>query len=106
MGLCSYFLIGFYFEKKFASDAAMKAFVITRIGDCGFFLGICRRVRPLRLGRLGPCSGPQPANPTVSTPYLTLVCVLLFVGAGGKSAQFPLYAWLPDAMEGPTPVTP
>src|SRR5437870_666198 len=106
VGLCSYLLIGFYFTRKSASDAGKKAFIVTRIGDVGFTLGVAlifwtlgtvdfhdvfERVRSLPLGE--------------GQGALTAICLLLFLGAVGKSAQLPLYVWLPDAMEGPTPVS-
>jgi NADH-quinone oxidoreductase subunit L len=106
VGLCSYLLIGFYFTKKSASDAGKKAFIVTRIGDAGFTVGVALlfwtfhsldfrtvfdRVAALPQGRL--------------ESVLTAIGILLFLGAAGKSAQLPLYVWLPDAMEGPTPVS-
>jgi len=106
VGLCSYLLIGFYFLRKSASDAGKKAFIVNRIGDAGFLLGLF-----LMLGTLGTIQfteiGPAIAagNFTVGNGTLTAIALLLFVGATGKSAQLPLYVWLPDAMEGPTPVS-
>ena len=106
VGLCSYLLIGFYFTKKSASDAGKKAFIVTRIGDAGFTVGVAllfwtfhsldfqtvfSRVAALEPGDFG--------------TVLTAIGLLLFLGAAGKSAQLPLYVWLPDAMEGPTPVS-
>ena len=106
VGLCSYLLIGFYFRKKSASDAGKKAFIVTRIGDAGFTVGVAllfwtfhsldfqtvfQRVADLPQGEF--------------ESVLTAVGLLLFLGAAGKSAQLPLYVWLPDAMEGPTPVS-
>ena len=102
VGLCSYLLIGFWFEKKSASDAAKKAFIVTRLGDVGFGLGIIL---------LFTSTGSFAFNDVFKaaeglTPYiLTVSTLLLFCGAVGKSAQFPLHVWLPDAMEGPTPVS-
>jgi NADH-quinone oxidoreductase subunit L len=108
VGLCSYLLIGFYFLKQSASDAGKKAFIVNRIGDFGFMLGMFLLFRafgsldfqtvfakaatwqPEALGQFG---------------TLTIASLLLFMGATGKSAQLPLYVWLPDAMEGPTPVS-
>ncbi|MGH9651350.1 MAG: NADH-quinone oxidoreductase subunit L, partial [Terriglobales bacterium] len=109
VGLCSYLLIGFWFKKKSASDAGLKAFVVNRIGDAGLILGmilifnsfgsvdlldIAKNAKALMpestLGELGP---------------ITIACLLLFLGACGKSAQIPLHVWLPDAMAGPTPVS-
>jgi NADH-quinone oxidoreductase subunit L len=106
VGLCSYLLIGFYFLRKSASDAGKKAFIVNRIGDAGFLLGLF-----LMLGALGTIQftelGPAIAagNFEIGNGTLTAIALLLFVGATGKSAQLPLYVWLPDAMEGPTPVS-
>jgi NADH-quinone oxidoreductase subunit L len=106
VGLCSYLLIGFYFLKKSASDAGKKAFIVNRVGDTGFLLGLF-----LTLGTLGTINfheiGPALAagHFPVGAPVMTAIALLLFVGATGKSAQIPLYVWLPDAMEGPTPVS-
>ena len=108
VGLCSYLLIGFWFLKKSATDAGNKAFRVNRIGDFGFMLGMFLMFRTfgtldfvalfskaarIAAGRHGPCR------------HVDGDCLLLFVGATGKSAQIPLYVWLPDAMEGPTPVS-
>ena len=106
VGLCSYLLIGFYFQRKSASDAANKAFIVNRIGDAGFLLGMffiawyfgsLRYVDVNHLARSGQFQ--------IGDPIITAATLLLFVGACGKSAQLPLYVWLPDAMEGPTPVS-
>lgn len=106
VGLCSYLLIGFYFLRKSAADAGKKAFIVTRIGDAGFTVGVAllfwtfhsldfraifTRIAGLPQGEL--------------EAVLTGIGLLLFLGAAGKSAQLPLYVWLPDAMEGPTPVS-
>ena len=106
VGLCSYLLIGFYFLRKSASDAGKKAFIVNRIGDAGFILGLF-----LMLGTLGTIQFTELA-PAIAAGHfemgdatLTAIALLLFVGATGKSAQLPLYVWLPDAMEGPTPVS-
>src|SRR5215470_6612655 len=102
VGLCSYLLIGFYFDKKFATDAGMKAFIVNRIGDFGFALAmflIFRNFHSLEFTKVLP----QAASATEST--LAVIGLLLMVGACGKSAQIPLYTWLPDAMAGPTPVS-
>jgi len=102
VGLCSYLLIGFYFLKKSAADAGKKAFIVTRIGDFGFTVGILMvfaTFGTVTFGEIFPQVG------SISTPVLTTICLLLFTGAIGKSAQLPLYVWLPDAMEGPTPVS-
>jgi NADH-quinone oxidoreductase subunit L len=106
VGLCSYLLIGYYYEKKSASDAAKKAFVVNRVGDYAFILGSLLMV--VTLGSLDFVTVAQtvramPAEATFGT--LSLITLLLFIGATGKSAQMPLYVWLPDAMEGPTPVS-
>src|SRR6202166_3660272 len=106
VGLCSYLLIGFYFLRKSASDAGKKAFIVNRIGDAGFILGLF-----LMLGTLGTIQFTE-IGPAITAGHfamgnatLTAIALLLFVGATGKSAQLPLYIWLPDAMEGPTPVS-
>jgi len=104
VGLCSYLLIGFWYEKKFTGDAAKKAFVVNRIGDFGFLLGML-----LIFDRFGSLSFDTVFGSasvlSVGTPVLMWITLLLFVGAVGKSAQIPLYIWLPDAMAGPTPVS-
>ena len=121
VGLCSYLLIGFYFLKKSASDAGKKAFIVNRIGDAGFILGILLiamtlgtiRFTSQGLANAAPSSGIVQAlnGPVVAqtsafgAPVFTAIALLLFIGAMGKSAQIPLYVWLPDAMEGPTPVS-
>src|SRR5271165_5530709 len=106
VGLCSYLLIGFYFQRHSASTAANKAFIVNRIGDAGFLLGMftiawyfgsMQYTKVNLLARSGQFA--------IGDPVITAACLLLFVGACGKSAQFPLYVWLPDAMEGPTPVS-
>lgn len=106
VGLCSYLLIGFWYHKKSATDAGKKAFVVNRIGDFGFMLGIFLAfvtfgtVDFREIAGLVATRAPEAAFGTIS-----LIALLLFVGATGKSAQIPLYVWLPDAMEGPTPVS-
>ncbi len=145
VGLCSYLLIGFWFEKPAAAAAGMKAFLVTRIGDCGFALGVvllwttfgmldfhdskvqtipaAGRHAATAVVHLDPQEIDDPHVPgtvvhgifghwrlTREHPYgeggvVTAICLLLFAGACGKSAQFPLHVWLPDAMEGPTPVS-
>src|SRR5512144_1381440 len=105
VGLCSYLLIGYYYEKKFAADAGKKAFVVNRIGDFGFILGMFGVFALFGTLDFSTVFRAAAGNPSAYTPYLTLICVLLFVGATGKSAQIPLYVWLPDAMAGPTPVS-
>ncbi|HXL21919.1 MAG TPA: NADH-quinone oxidoreductase subunit L [Candidatus Dormibacteraeota bacterium] len=110
VGLSSYLLIGFYFLKKSASDAGKKAFIVNRIGDFGFMLGmflLFRTFQTLDFNTLFSAA----ANPAWGHESwgqfgtFTVACLLLFMGACGKSAQLPLYVWLPDAMEGPTPVS-
>ncbi len=102
VGLCSYLLIGFWYERKSASDAGKKAFVVNRIGDFGFLIGIFLMVVHLGTVNFGEVFAKAE---TLSTGVATAIALLLFTGACGKSAQFPLYVWLPDAMEGPTPVS-
>jgi NADH-quinone oxidoreductase subunit L len=108
VGLCSYLLIGFYFLKKSAADAGKKAFIVNRIGDFGFMLGmflLFRTFGTLDFVPLFAKAAPMPADAFGQYGTLTIACLLLFMGATGKSAQLPLYVWLPDAMEGPTPVS-
>src|SRR5690349_427375 len=121
VGLCSYLLIGFYFLKKSAADAGKKAFIVNRIGDAAFILGIL--LTAVTFGTVRFTSAGLPGAVTDSGIFqalkaaveshglipgatvLTAIALLLFIGAMGKSAQVPLYVWLPDAMEGPTPVS-
>jgi len=110
VGLCSYLLIGFYFLKKSASDAGKKAFIVNRIGDFGFMLGmflLFRTFHTLDFTTLfAAASNPAWGHEAWGQfGTFTIACLLLFMGATGKSAQLPLYVWLPDAMEGPTPVS-
>ncbi len=106
VGLCSYLLIGFYYTKKSASDAGKKAFIVNRVGDFGFILGVL-----MLFVKFGSVDFQEIAHqasllsPEVAFGTVSLATLLLFVGATGKSAQIPLYIWLPDAMEGPTPVS-
>ena len=107
VGLCSYLLIGYWFKNTIYNNAAKKAFIMNRIGDLGFLLGIFWMINAF-----GSVSFQDLFNnenglitPAVSTSTLTGITMLLFVGAMGKSAQIPLYTWLPDAMAGPTPVS-
>jgi NADH-quinone oxidoreductase subunit L len=117
VGLCSYLLIGFWYEKQSATDAGKKAFIVNRIGDFGFILGLM-----FLFGYTGSvnyervfAAAPHVFGPGAATlgalfsgagvPAITIATLLLFLGATGKSAQLPLYVWLPDAMEGPTPVS-
>jgi NADH-quinone oxidoreductase subunit L len=102
VGLCSYLLIGFYFDKKFATNAGNKAFIVNRIGDFGFSLAMFLIVK--QFGSLDFTTVFHQA-PGASQSSLTLIGLLLLLGACGKSAQIPLYTWLPDAMAGPTPVS-
>jgi NADH-quinone oxidoreductase subunit L len=106
VGLCSYLLIGFYFQRHSASTAANKAFITNRVGDAGFILGLLTIA--WRFGSIQYTSVNHLARSgqfSIGDPWITAACLFLFVGACGKSAQFPLYVWLPDAMEGPTPVS-
>src|SRR6266480_3478638 len=107
VGLCSYLLIGFYFHRKSANDAANKAFIVNRIGDAGFLLGMFTIVWYFGTFRFTEITAlaRDPQLFRIGDPIITAACLLLFVGACGKSAQIPLYVWLPDAMEGPTPVS-
>jgi NADH-quinone oxidoreductase subunit L len=109
VGLCSYLLIGYYFHKKSAGDAAKKAFVVNRVGDFGFLVGLgilfwtlgshgVWTVNFVEIGKNAHLLG-------AGSAVVTIVTLCFFLGATGKSAQIPLYTWLPDAMEGPTPVS-
>ncbi|HET9529688.1 MAG TPA: NADH-quinone oxidoreductase subunit L [Blastocatellia bacterium] len=120
VGLCSYLLIGYYFQKDFANDAAKKAFIVNRIGDFGFALGVLllfwksgsifyfsdagRGIRGAFDWAMAQATEPL-AFSAIFAGGITTIAVLLFVGATGKSAQIPLFVWLPDAMAGPTPVS-
>ena len=106
VGLCSFLLIGFYFQRKSAGDAANKAFITNRIGDAGFILGLLtiawlfgsiQFTKVTEIARSGQFA--------IGDHWITIATLMLFIGACGKSAQLPLYVWLPDAMEGPTPVS-
>jgi len=108
VGLSSYLLIGFYFLRKSAADAGKKAFIVNRIGDFGFMLGmflLFRTFGTLDFVPLFAKATPLPSDALGHLGMFTVACLLLFMGACGKSAQLPLYVWLPDAMEGPTPVS-
>jgi NADH-quinone oxidoreductase subunit L len=105
VGLCSYLLIGFWYEKRSASDAGKKAFVVNRIGDFGFILGMLLIFSTFGTFDFTAIFQRAPAELAVGGAAVTAITLLLFVGATGKSAQLPLYTWLPDAMEGPTPVS-
>src|SRR6202012_3876483 len=102
VGLCSYLLVGFYFVRHSATTAGNKAFIVNRIGDFGFSLAMFLIV--INFGTLN-FTDVFAAAPGKPTAILTAIALLLLVGATGKSAQIPLYVWLPDAMEGPTPVS-
>ncbi|MGH9557996.1 MAG: NADH-quinone oxidoreductase subunit L, partial [Bryobacteraceae bacterium] len=106
VGLCSYLLIGFYFQEKYATDAGNKAFIVNRIGDYGFSLAVF--LIAIHFGSLdfGKIISQVHGMPVEATPgWITAISLLLLLGATGKSAQIPLYVWLPDAMAGPTPVS-
>src|SRR3954464_9065038 len=106
-GLCSYLLLGYWYEKKSAADAGKKAFITNRVGDWGFVLGvflIYSTFGTLDFRAVQDAAATMPIESAQFGP-LSAICLLLFVGATGKSAQIPLYVWLPDAMEGPTPVS-
>ena len=105
VGLCSYFLIGFWYEKKSASDAGKKAFIVNRIGDFGFLVAIFLIFVTFGTVDFTRVFAAAPGKLEVGSALVTLITLLLFMGATGKSAQIPLYTWLPDAMEGPTPVS-
>jgi NADH-quinone oxidoreductase subunit L len=113
VGLCSYLLIGFYFHKKSAADAGKKAFIMNRVGDAGFILGMLLMMSVLGTVRFTDVNallrGGAPSGPfgpeVAGVGVLSAMSLLMFFGATGKSAQIPLYTWLPDAMEGPTPVS-
>jgi NADH-quinone oxidoreductase subunit L len=109
MGLCSYLLIGFYFEKDSAANASLKAFLTTRIGDVGFLLGfltLFTAIGTLNFSEINTLlGGSHGGHVTLNTSLLAMAGLFIFCGTIGKSAQFPLHVWLPDAMEGPTPVS-
>ena len=112
VGLCSYLLVGFWYDRPTANAAAIKAFVVNRVGDFGFALGIFAVFVLFGSLDFGTVFGKAPSETYEvmnflgwQVPALTLACLLLFVGAMGKSAQLGLHTWLPDAMEGPTPVS-
>ena len=107
VGLCSYLLIGFYFWRRSANNAAKKAFIVNRVGDLGFGLGIMWTFAAMGTLSFYGDNGvfAKAAKGDIASGTLTGIALLLFAGACGKSAQFPLHVWLPDAMEGPTPVS-
>lgn len=106
VGLCSYLLIGFWYEKKFTGDAAKKAFVVNRIGDFGFMIAmflIFINFKTLNISDFNEFL--STGGYSINQPLLVIIALLFFMGATGKSAQIPLFVWLPDAMAGPTPVS-
>jgi NADH-quinone oxidoreductase subunit L len=106
VGLCSYLLIGFWYKNSFAADAGKKAFIVNRIGDVAFILGVLLTISQfgtINFKELNSLIAAQSAD--TSFGVVSTIALLLFIGATGKSAQIPLYVWLPDAMEGPTPVS-
>jgi NADH-quinone oxidoreductase subunit L len=105
VGLASYLLIGFWFQKKSAADAGKKAFVVNRIGDFGFLIGMFLLLANFGTLTFSEIAAKLSANPAWTGGVLTVTALCLLLGATGKSAQLPLYIWLPDAMEGPTPVS-
>ena len=106
VGLCSYLLIGYYFQKGSAGDAAKKAFIVNRVGDVGFILGVFLIFRSFGSFEYHSVfRAVSLSSESAAALSLGAITLLLFVGATGKSAQIPLYVWLPDAMEGPTPVS-
>ena len=107
VGLCSYLLIGYWFQKKSAADAGKKAFITNRVGDWGFLLGVFLIFSTFGTFDFHAVAAAVAKMPVETATFgtLSVITLLLFVGATGKSAQLPLYVWLPDAMEGPTPVS-
>jgi NADH-quinone oxidoreductase subunit L len=108
VGLCSYLLIGYYFNRQEAGDASKKAFVVNRIGDVGMVLAICAvfaTFGTLDFSQLARLSAAYPVEQLWQWGLMSSIALALFIGATGKSAQIPLYIWLPDAMAGPTPVS-
>jgi NADH-quinone oxidoreductase subunit L len=105
VGLCSYLLIGFWYERPAAAAAGKKAFIVNRVGDFGFGLGVMLLWTVMGSVEFGQVFAAAPAKLVAGGAAVTGITLLLFLGAAGKSAQLPLYVWLPDAMEGPTPVS-
>jgi NADH-quinone oxidoreductase subunit L len=105
VGLCSYLLIGFWFERPAAAEAGKKAFIVNRVGDFGFGLGVMLLWTTLGTLQYASAFAAAPDRLAAGGGLVTAITLLLFLGATGKSAQLPLYVWLPDAMEGPTPVS-
>jgi len=104
VGLCSYLLIGFWFSDKANADAGLKAFIVNRIGDVGFLMAMFMIFANLRTLDFTSVSAAAPSL-GANSALVTTICLFLFMGCAGKSAQLPLYVWLPDAMAGPTPVS-
>ena len=105
VGLCSYLLIGFWFERPAAAEAGKKAFIVNRVGDFGFGLGVMLLWTTLGTVQYAAAFAAAPDRLAAGGGLVTAITLLLFLGATGKSAQLPLHVWLPDAMEGPTPVS-
>jgi NADH-quinone oxidoreductase subunit L len=105
VGLCSYLLIGYYYDKTWCAAAGSKAFIVNRIGDLGFLLAIFTTIAVFGTTEFTEVFPAAAAHPEKFAAAATAIGLLLFVGAAGKSAQIPLYVWLPDAMAGPTPVS-
>ncbi|MBT5948607.1 MAG: NADH-quinone oxidoreductase subunit L, partial [Nitrospinaceae bacterium] len=105
VGLCSYLLIGFWFERPAASEAGKKAFIVNRIGDFCFLIAVFMIIGIFGTLDFAEILQSAPAKLAAGGSAVTVICLLLFAGATGKSAQIPLFVWLPDAMEGPTPVS-
>ena len=105
VGLCSYLLIGFWFERPAASEAGKKAFIVNRIGDFCFLIAVFMIIGIFGTLDFAEILQSAPAKLAMGGSAVTVICLLLFAGATGKSAQIPLFVWLPDAMEGPTPVS-
>ena len=105
VGLASYLLIGFYFQKKSAADAGKKAFIVNRIGDFGFLIAMFLLVANFGTLTFTEIAAKLGMDPGWTGGVVTVIALCLMLGAAGKSAQLPLYIWLPDAMEGPTPVS-
>ena len=105
VGLCSYLLIGFWFSDKANADAGKKAFIVNRIGDFGFLVAMFLLFANLGTLDFVGVHAARAANCGAGGALVTAICLFLFLGCAGKSAQIPLYVWLPDAMAGPTPVS-
>src|SRR5262249_7427326 len=105
VGLASYLLIGYWYERPAAAQAATKAFVVNRVGDLGFLLGILLAFTLFGNGNIAEINQRVGQEFPTGSPIILLLSLLLFAGATAKSAQLPLHTWLPDAMEGPTPVS-